>query len=337
MEHGCIPQIAITDGSPAAVSRRINAGHNFQVCRCVAVLSWTGAAQQPRCRYRIDAIDRYEQAVAAAASANLGSPERENAPQFAKLGNPTCHERVRELHADVSSAAAEIYAASVMLSRTMYLSYVNEELGIPYELPIEIAVDNTTAIAFASGTVKKSKMRHIDARQDWVQALRDGDLVKLVKVDTKNNLADLGTKVLDPDTFERLRDCMMVCHPIPAADLELGSRSNSGAPAAPMSTQRKALPDEVSADCVQVAGQTRAAQTATEVPARCGVRAPQCTAEVPDIGMTRAPRAGQQSVGHCSADWGTVLHQVAWGRGSPVFICQLAAKSLVAGRRLAVV
>ena len=48
-------------------------------------------------------------------------------------------------------------------------------------------------------------------------------VVKLVKVDTKNNLADLGTKLPDLDTFEQLRDCMMVCHPIPATDLELGS------------------------------------------------------------------------------------------------------------------
>ena len=173
----------------------------------------------------------------------------------------------------------------------MYLSYVNEELGIPYELPIEIAVNNTTAIAFASGTVKKSKMRHIDARQDWVQALRDGDLVKLVKVDTKNNLADLGTKLLDPDTFERLRDCMMVCHAIPATDLELGSRSDSGAPAAPTTAQQGTSADEVSAGCVQVFGEMQAAQAATKEPAACGVRTPSRATTVPDVSVTRAPRA----------------------------------------------
>ena len=89
---------------------------------------------------------------------------------------------VTELHADISSAAAEIYVASVMLSRTLYLSYVSDELGIPFETPIKIQVDNQTALSFATGTVKKSKLRHIDARQDWVQALRDATLVKLAKV-----------------------------------------------------------------------------------------------------------------------------------------------------------
>ena len=138
---------------------------------------------------------QYEHTVAKATAAGVGSAEWKTAPRYARLGNPTCHPTVTELHADVSSAAAEIYAASVMLSRTMYLSYVSDELGIPFETPIKIQVDNQTALSFATGTVKKSKLRHIDARQDWVQALRDANLVKLAKVHTRDNLADLGTKL----------------------------------------------------------------------------------------------------------------------------------------------
>ena len=226
-----------------------------------AAVDWSSTATSVQIS---DTIDWYEHALAAAASADLGSPERDGALLFAKLGNLTCHERVRKLHADVSSAAAEIYAASMMLSHMMYLLYVNEELGIPYALPIEIAVDNTTTIAFASGMVKKSKMRHIDARQDWVQALRDGNLVKLVKVNTKDNLADLGTKLLDPETFERLRNGMMVCHPIPATNLELGSHSDSEAPATLVPTQ---------------------------VPLSYGVGAPKCATEVLDVSVTHAPHA----------------------------------------------
>ena len=111
-------------------------------------------------------------------------------------------------------------------------------------------------------------MHHIDTCQDWVQALCDRDLVKLAKVDTKNNLANLGMRLLNPDTFEQLRDCMMVCHTIPATDLELCSCSDSSAPAALMSVQQKALSDDVSADCVQVVGQTQAAQTVRPVSPR---------------------------------------------------------------------
>ena len=93
-----------------------------------------------------------------------------------------------------------------------------------FEMPIEIGVDNAAAITFASGTVKKSKLRHIDARQDWVQALRDSELVKLVKVDTKDNYANLMTKILEPETFLNLRDGMMVNVAIPESVLEQSGR-----------------------------------------------------------------------------------------------------------------
>ena len=182
-----------------------------------APIDWSSTATSVQIS---DAVDRYEHTVAKATAAGVGSAEWKNAPRYARLGNPTCHTAVTELHADVSSAAAEIYAASVMLSRTLYLSYVSDELGIPFETPIKIQVDNQTALSFATGTVKKSKLRHIDARQDWVQALRDATLVKLAKVHTSDNLADLGTKLLEPDTFEGLRDRIMVNRPIPQSKLE---------------------------------------------------------------------------------------------------------------------
>ena len=133
-------------------------------------------------------------------------------------------------------------------------------------------------------------MRHIDARQGWVMALRDGDLVKLVKVDTKDNLADLGTKLLDPDTFERLRDRMMVCHSNPAAVLELGSGSDLTMPAAPTVAPKCAALVEAAAGCVQVTDRMRPTQAATEVPAAGRPHAPQATTKEPSAGMTRTPR-----------------------------------------------
>ena len=114
-----------------------------------------------------------------------------------------------DLHPDVSSAAAEIYAASVALSEVLHLSYICDEIGDPMELPVRIQVDNAAAIAFASDRVRRSKLKHIDVRQEWVQALRDHHVCKLEKVDTKDNLSDLMTKILDMETFEGLRGRMM--------------------------------------------------------------------------------------------------------------------------------
>ena len=70
--------------------------------------------------------------------------------------------------------------------------------------------DNATAILFAKDTVRRSKLRHIDARMAWVEALRDETIVKFVKVGTEDNLADLNSKLLNPVRFKYLVDKILV-------------------------------------------------------------------------------------------------------------------------------
>ena len=73
-------------------------------------------------------------------------------------------------------------------------------------------------MAFSQGQTQRSKMRHIDAHQSWVEALRDGSIVKFKWVPTKGNLADISTKLLSTLTCKRLRDelLQLVCRSIPA-------------------------------------------------------------------------------------------------------------------------
>ena len=129
-------------------------------------------------------------------------------------------EKLHELHADISSAAAEIFAASIACNEFLHLSYVSAELGMPFPTPICLEVDNATAITFSKDTVRRSKLRHIDARQCWVEALRDERIIKLHKVDTDQNLADLNSKLLDAPKFLYLRDKIMKECPIPCRALD---------------------------------------------------------------------------------------------------------------------
>ena len=71
---------------------------------------------------------------------------------------PTCHRGMSDLHADVSSGAAEVYAASVALCETLHLSYITEEMGLDMQKPLSILVDNAAAIAFSKGQVRRSKL-----------------------------------------------------------------------------------------------------------------------------------------------------------------------------------
>ena len=76
-------------------------------------------------------------------------------------------------------------------------------------------MDNATAIVFSKDQVRRSKLRHIDARMAWVEALRDDKLVKLIKVDTAENLADLNSKLLNSVRFRYLVDKILVRRSLP--------------------------------------------------------------------------------------------------------------------------
>jgi hypothetical protein len=121
------------------------------------------------------------------------------------------HPDIGEAHADMSSGAAEIYCTSNALCDFMHLSYVVDEEGMQFPKPIPVHMDNTAAIAFAKNTCSKSNLKHIDCRQEWVQVLRDKGIMTPIYVPTKENVADLFTKILDPKDFIRLRSMIMTC------------------------------------------------------------------------------------------------------------------------------
>lgn len=121
----------------------------------------------------------------------------------------TATREITEAHADVSSGAAEIYGASTATMDILGLRYIAEEAHIPFPRPVELQVDNSTAKAFADDSVLKTKLKHIDCRQEWVRILRDHRLFRLIHCPTDNNVADLGTKILATGIFIRLREMIM--------------------------------------------------------------------------------------------------------------------------------
>ena len=91
------------------------------------------------------------------------------------------------------------------------LSYTCDEANIAFPRPAVVNVDNTAAIAFSkpSGGTGRTRLKHIDVRSEWVTVLRESGLVTTAHVDTGDQLADILTKILDQDSFTRLRDKLM--------------------------------------------------------------------------------------------------------------------------------
>ena len=109
----------------------------------------------------------------------------------------------------IASGAAEVYAAANAAFEFLHLSYVADEMGIKFPLPFTLQMDNTAAQAFANNTALKTKLKHIDVRQEWVRMLRNKDIIKPIHDDTKDNLADLFTKILPKNDFIRMHNKMM--------------------------------------------------------------------------------------------------------------------------------
>ena len=119
------------------------------------------------------------------------------------------HPNIGESHADISSGSAEIYCASNAINDMLHLSYIVDESGMDFPKPIPLLMDNTAAISFAKNTCLKSNLKHIDCRQEWVRTLRDKSILHPIYVESKENVADLFTKILPSFDFTRLRDKIM--------------------------------------------------------------------------------------------------------------------------------
>ena len=127
------------------------------------------------------------------------------------------HPDIGEAHADMSSGACEVYAAGNAAQDLLHFSYCIDEMGITesssFPKPMTLLMDNTTAEIFTNDTAFRTRLKHIDVRQQWVRVLRDKSILIPKHVPTKVNMADLFTKILGTDDFIRLRDLMMI--PLP--------------------------------------------------------------------------------------------------------------------------
>jgi energy-converting hydrogenase A subunit M len=80
-----------------------------------------------------------------------------------------------------------------------------EDLQIKYIDPITINCDNTSAISISKNTVMHSKNKHILIKYHFLRDHVTQEIVKIVYLDTKEQIADIFTKPLPMSTFENLR------------------------------------------------------------------------------------------------------------------------------------
>ena len=117
-------------------------------------------------------------------------------------GVPVMWRSQKQASTATSPATAEITALYDAIVQARALQWRSEELGMEMQWPLEMCVDNTQAKSFSENTTVSTKLVGVyDMREDWVQTLRDKDLVRIKYVGGQANKANLLTKCLSSGAF----------------------------------------------------------------------------------------------------------------------------------------
>ena len=104
----------------------------------------------------------------------------------------------------LSSCEAEFLALSEAVKEALWLRQVLKEMGVEYDDPVVIRVDNQAAIALTNNPVLHQRSKHIDIRYFRIREEVKAGRIKLVYVPTGENLADVFTKAPSLQQFSNL-------------------------------------------------------------------------------------------------------------------------------------
>ena len=105
---------------------------------------------------------------------------------------------------------AEYMAASNATKEAIWLRVLLSDLGFPQVLATTIHADNQGCITLSRGTVTHSRTKHIDIRHHFIRERVEKSEVNLLYCSTKDMLADILTKQLPREAFEKFRSALGV-------------------------------------------------------------------------------------------------------------------------------
>jgi hypothetical protein len=119
------------------------------------------------------------------------------------LGVPICWRSKGQKGATLSSSEAEYVAMSEAAKEIKFVYYLLESLSIPVKLPIVVRMDNIGAIFMAENASTSVRTRHVDTRYHFVRELIEDGFIRIIFVKTDENDADLFTKNVNRETYEK--------------------------------------------------------------------------------------------------------------------------------------
>ena len=108
-----------------------------------------------------------------------------------------------------SSCEAEYIALNEGGAEIIWLRKILRELGLQSSEPTQIWIDNQPAIQLSKHKMIKQRTKHIQLKYDWIKEQIENKEVVVTYKETTKNLADVFTKVLPRQIFEKFINCIM--------------------------------------------------------------------------------------------------------------------------------
>ncbi|GKD50303.1 ribonuclease H-like domain-containing protein [Tanacetum coccineum] len=95
-----------------------------------------------------------------------------------------------------SSAEAEYRSMASVTCEIMWIVKIMKDLNVDNLIPANLYCDNKSAIQIAANPVMHEKTKHFDLDVHLIREKVSSGLIKTVKVDSRENVADILTKAL---------------------------------------------------------------------------------------------------------------------------------------------
>ena len=126
------------------------------------------------------------------------------------MGVPISWHSKGEKSVTLSSSEAEYVALSEAAKEVKYVYQVLASMGIQVKLPIVVRVDNIGAIFMSNNVAVSQRTKHVDIRYHFVREFVFDGFLKVIFVKTDDNDADIFTKNVSGDLYQRHSKKMVI-------------------------------------------------------------------------------------------------------------------------------
>jgi hypothetical protein len=120
----------------------------------------------------------------------------------------------------LSTAESEYQALTAAAQEFIWLQRLFTEMGLCTVVKPLLYSDNKACIAIANNPVMHKYTKHIDVRLHFIRELLQRDVLEVKYIETQLNVADIFTKGLAKQLFQRFRDYLFGIRPAGPVSLD---------------------------------------------------------------------------------------------------------------------